>query len=109
MSVPAKAARFTSQQIEEWKHDGGVLLERFFTPEEIAPCHADMDLLYGDRRDPTARATTLKKPGEIGGFSSDQFRNFDDMPFDSKFLYTGRPWFLPALVRWHRLVDKLGF
>ncbi len=34
---------------------------------------------------------------------------FDDMPFDTRFLYTGRPWFLPALVRWHRLVDKLGF
>jgi glycine/D-amino acid oxidase-like deaminating enzyme len=34
---------------------------------------------------------------------------FDDMPFETKFLYTGSPWFLPALVRWHRLVDRLGF
>lgn len=34
---------------------------------------------------------------------------FDDLPFDTRFLYTGRPWFLPALVRWHRLVDRLGF
>ncbi|MDX1404266.1 MAG: FAD-binding oxidoreductase [Woeseiaceae bacterium] len=33
---------------------------------------------------------------------------FDDLPFETKFLYTGRPWFLPALVRWHRFVDKLG-
>jgi glycine/D-amino acid oxidase-like deaminating enzyme len=34
---------------------------------------------------------------------------FDDMPFETKFLYTGRPWFLPALVRWHRFIDRLGF
>ena len=34
---------------------------------------------------------------------------FDDMPLETKPFYTGRPWFLPALVRWHRLVDRLGF
>lgn len=34
---------------------------------------------------------------------------FDDMPFDTRPLYTGRPWFLPALVRWHRFIDRLGF
>jgi glycine/D-amino acid oxidase-like deaminating enzyme len=34
---------------------------------------------------------------------------FDDMPFETKPFYTGNPWFLPALVRWHRLVDRLGF
>ena len=34
---------------------------------------------------------------------------FDDMPFETRPLYTGSPWFLPALVRWHRLVDRLGF
>lgn len=34
---------------------------------------------------------------------------FDDMSFETKPFYTGRPWFLPALVRWHRMVDRLGF
>ena len=34
---------------------------------------------------------------------------FDDMPFETRLFYTGSPWFLPALVRWHRLVDRLGF
>lgn len=34
---------------------------------------------------------------------------FDDLPFETRLFYTGRPWFLPALVRWHRLVDKMGF
>lgn len=59
-----------------------MLLEGFFTPEEIEPCRADMEALYGDRRDIDAPARDEKQPGEIGAFSPDQFRNFDDMPFD---------------------------
>ena len=34
---------------------------------------------------------------------------FDDLPFNSRPLYTGTPWFMPAVVRWHRLIDQLGF
>jgi len=34
---------------------------------------------------------------------------FDDLPFETRPLYTGNPWFVPALVRWHRLLDRLGF
>lgn len=33
---------------------------------------------------------------------------FDDLPFASRPLYTGNPWFLPAIIRWHRLIDRLG-
>jgi len=34
---------------------------------------------------------------------------FDDLPFNTRPLYTGKPWFLPPIIRWHRLIDKLGF
>ena len=34
---------------------------------------------------------------------------FDDLTFDSRPFYSGNPWFMPALVRWHRLIDDLGF
>ncbi len=34
---------------------------------------------------------------------------FDDLDFDTRPLYTGNPWFMPAIVRWHRLIDDLGF
>ena len=34
---------------------------------------------------------------------------FDDLPFKSRPLYTGTPWFLPAIIRWHRFIDDLGF
>ena len=34
---------------------------------------------------------------------------FDDLPFDSPPLYNGVPWFMPAIIRWHRFIDQLGF
>lgn len=34
---------------------------------------------------------------------------FDDLPFDTRPLYTGNPWFMPAIIRWHRFIDQLGF
>ncbi|MBL4873618.1 MAG: FAD-binding oxidoreductase [Rhodobacteraceae bacterium] len=33
---------------------------------------------------------------------------FDDLGFDSKPLYTGNPWFMPALLTWHRIADRWG-
>ncbi|MEM7097729.1 MAG: phytanoyl-CoA dioxygenase family protein [Pseudomonadota bacterium] len=74
--------RFTDEQIQEWHTEGGVLLTNFFTADEIEPCRADMEQLYGDRQDPSAPARVDKEGNQIGLFSRDQFRNFDDMPFD---------------------------
>jgi glycine/D-amino acid oxidase-like deaminating enzyme len=34
---------------------------------------------------------------------------FDDLTFQGKPLYTGNPWFMPMLLNWHRLADRLGF
>ena len=75
-------SRFADQDLNEWRTEGGVLLERFFTEEEIAPCLADMEHLYGDRRIANAPVRTDKADGDIGVFSIDQFKNFDDMPFN---------------------------
>jgi glycine/D-amino acid oxidase-like deaminating enzyme len=33
---------------------------------------------------------------------------FDDLPFKTRPLYNGKPWFLPAIIRWHRCIDQLG-
>jgi glycine/D-amino acid oxidase-like deaminating enzyme len=34
---------------------------------------------------------------------------FDDLPFETRPLYTGNPWFLPAMLHWHRLADRMGW
>ena len=73
--------RFKQKHLDEWNKEGGVLITKFFSEKEIKPCRQDMDLLYGDRRDPTASPKNNKQKGEIGSVSPDQFRNFDDMPF----------------------------
>ena len=74
-------SRFTAAQLDEWRNEGGVLLERFFTPAEIEPCRADMQTLYGERQTQGAMPLNEKQEGQIGVISRDQFRNFDDMPF----------------------------
>ena len=33
---------------------------------------------------------------------------FDDLPFETRPLYTGTPWFMPAIIHWQRLIDRLG-
>ncbi len=33
---------------------------------------------------------------------------FDRLAFETRPFYTGNPWFLPAVIRWHRVADKLG-
>ncbi len=33
---------------------------------------------------------------------------FDDLPFQTKPFYNGNPWFMPMVLNWHRLADKLG-
>jgi len=32
---------------------------------------------------------------------------FDDLPFQTRPAYTGRPWFLPAIVSWYRWRDQM--
>ena len=33
---------------------------------------------------------------------------FDDLSFDSKPFYNGNPWFMPAILNWHRIADRWG-
>lgn len=33
---------------------------------------------------------------------------FDDLPFPTKPFYSGNPWFMPVVLNWHNLADRLG-
>lgn len=35
--------------------------------------------------------------------------SFDDLDFGTKPFYSGNPWFMPMVLNWHRLADRLGF
>lgn len=33
---------------------------------------------------------------------------FDDLDFQTKWAYNGNPWFMPAILGWHRVADRFG-
>ncbi len=42
----------------------------------------------------------------LGKFESET--SFDDLIFETAPFYTGTPWFMPMVLRWHRLLDRFG-
>ncbi|MBT6139511.1 MAG: FAD-binding oxidoreductase [Rhodospirillaceae bacterium] len=45
----------------------------------------------------------LKMLGDPNGITA-----FDDLDFETRPLYGGNPWFMPALLMWHRIADRMG-
>lgn len=70
----------TTDPIAIWRRDGAVVLDRFFTAEEITPVEADCDALFAARRRST-EAVVKKPDGSVGVFDPAQFRNYEHLPF----------------------------
>ena len=49
------------------------------------------------------RKAALKMLGDAEGSTP-----LDDLTFATRPLYSGHPWFLPAILRWHSLLDRFG-
>jgi glycine/D-amino acid oxidase-like deaminating enzyme len=49
------------------------------------------------------RKAALKILGDAEGSTP-----LDDLTFETRPLYSGNPWFLPAILRWHNLLDRFG-
>jgi hypothetical protein len=81
MGPTTSTVRHTAEHVEQWRRDGCAIVERFFTPDEIAAVRADFVRVF--HRDAGADAPLVKKqPGEIGRFNQAQFTTFDAVPFD---------------------------
>ena len=74
-------ARFDEAHIEAWRRDGCVLIENFFSPEEVAAVARDFVAVFG-RSTGAEEALVKKKPGETGRFNQAQFKTFEAIPFD---------------------------
>jgi hypothetical protein len=73
--------RFDSAHLDTWRREGGVLIQRFFTDDEVAAVRADFEQVF--RRSRGAEMPLNKKqPGRIGGFHPTQFGAFEAIPFD---------------------------
>jgi len=55
-----------------------------------------------------ARWFAKKSAARILGRADEAASAFDAFPFRSRPLYTGRPWFLPAVIAWFAMKDRLG-
>jgi hypothetical protein len=73
--------RFTPEQLEAWRRDGGVSIRDFFTPDEVAAVVADFETVFG-RSEGAGEALNKKREGEVGRFNAAQFKTFEAVPFD---------------------------
>lgn len=75
------AERFSPEHVEAWRRDGGLVIENFFTPDEVAAVQADFEQVWGT---PAAdsQAMDKKKAGEVGRFNPAQFTMIQPVPID---------------------------
>jgi hypothetical protein len=73
--------RFTPEHVETWRRDGGLVIENFFTAQEVAAVQADFEAVWG-RRERDGQALDIKQPGEIGRFNPKQFEGVGPVPLD---------------------------
>src|SRR2546423_11413217 len=77
----AMSDRFTPEHLDTWRRDGGLVIENFFTPDEVAAVVADFELLFGDAKR-AAESVSIKTDGEIGRFNPDQFKGIKPVPVE---------------------------
>ncbi|HEX4095413.1 MAG TPA: hypothetical protein VHX64_01730, partial [Caulobacteraceae bacterium] len=73
--------RFTQEQMETWRREGGLVLESFFTPDEVAAVVADFEQVFG-KAEGAEEAMNKKKSGEVGRFNPAQFTDIQPVPID---------------------------
>lgn len=73
--------RFTDAHLDTWRREGGVVIENFFTPEEVKAVVADFEQVFG-RTGGAEEALEKKQDGEIGRFNPAQFTDIQPVPID---------------------------
>ena len=73
--------RFGPEHMAAWRRDGGVLIEDFFTLEEVAAVQADFAQVYG-RTEGADEGLEKKADGQVGRFHPAQFTGVEAVPFD---------------------------
>ena len=71
--------RFTDVHIDQWRRDGGVLIEQFFTADEVAAVRQDFEQVFGRKAGATTARTFEDNKAK---FDPSQFGTFEAVPFD---------------------------
>ena len=83
--------RFTPAHLDAWRRDGGLVIENFFTPDEVAAVQADFRAVFG-AGDAERQALDIKNEGEVGRFNPDQFKGIKPVPIATLALTDARWW-----------------
>lgn len=75
------ANRFTNADVETWRREGAVVLDGFFTADEVAGVRADFETVFA-RTEGAAEGMNKKKEGEVGRFNKAQFTDIQPVPLD---------------------------
>jgi hypothetical protein len=73
--------RFTGEHVEAWRRDGALVIEDFFTAEEVQAVVADFDAVFAGCRAGKA-ALVRRPPDRLGRFNEAQFQNLKSVPLD---------------------------
>lgn len=75
------AKRFTDQHIKTWRKEGAVVLPEFFEQTEIDKVLDDFKIIF-PRPKGSLEEVNKKQKGEIGKTNINQFKHFENIPFD---------------------------
>jgi ectoine hydroxylase-related dioxygenase (phytanoyl-CoA dioxygenase family) len=80
-----QSMRFSAQHIEQWRKEGFVVLERFFTQAEYEPVLEDFEELYRDagKGDAVGAACEVKPKEDVGANRALQFKNIHVLPYEA--------------------------
>ena len=91
--------RYSSKHIDAWRQEGAVVVPEFFKDEEIIEIVTDFEKVFPGRK-AEVEALNKNKKGEVGNklplqlsgkkmgkTTMEQFRNFENIPFDAQDLH----------------------
>lgn len=70
--------RHTAEHIETWRREGGVKIEGFFTPEEVAAVAADFEIIFP--REVIGDEARVDVSGPVKKFNGEQFAALQSLP-----------------------------
>lgn len=73
--------RFTGEHLDAWRRDGALVIEDFFTADEVRAVAADFDQLFAACA-PALAPLVRRGPGRLGDFHDSQFQHLQSIPLD---------------------------
>ena len=75
------ADKIKKEQIDLWRKEGAVVVPEFFKSKEINAVVEDFQVIFPNRQ-AAAQPIDNKEKGDVGKTTLEQFKNFENIPFE---------------------------